>query len=225
MPTNLPDQNWTVPAGPDLADNPLAFTDFAADVLDTVVLRYPNIATRDAFNGTRAIGDISFTTGNTWYDRWTGTKWLPCTPIQAFQSADINVNNSTVLVSVPTLSVPLPTGNSHYALDAFIRYASNTTADYKCTLIGPAGSTIVFSGPALDTAAGSATGSAFFGETIAPATLGVGGTGATGILPLRASIGLGATTGSLTFQFAQNTANVSNTSTQTFSWMRVTAID
>lgn len=224
MPTNLPDQNWTVPAGPDPANNPLGFTDFAGDVLQTVLLRYPNTATRDAFNGSRVAGDLSFVTGRTWYDRWTGSKWLPAIPYSVSASADQTVNNTAVLVNSNQLILPLPVANTVYGVSVLARYSSNTTADIKFSFALPAGATAVFGGPFLDSAAGSATGSAFFGETITPAAVASGGTGTTAIVKIEASVSVGATTGNVIVQFAQNTANASNTTLNTLSYMTVSAI-
>lgn len=224
MPTNLPDQNWTVPAGPDPANNPLGFTDFAGDVLQTVILRYPNTATRDAFNGSRVAGDLSFVTGRTWYDRWTGSKWLPAIPYSVWAQADQVVNNSTTLVNSNQLILPLPTANSFYNVSVFARYSSNTTADIKFSFSLPAGAVAVVGGPLLDTAAGSATGSAFFGETITPATAGSGGSGGGIVAKVEAAVSVAGTTGNVIFQFAQNTLNASNTTLHAFSHMTVTPL-
>lgn len=224
MPTNTTNQQITLPIGTDLADNPLAFNDQVADYENRLVQRYVSNADRTARNPAPNLGEMSIVTTNTWYDRWTGSKWLPCTPYSVFAQADQLVNNSTVLVNSAQLSLPLPTANSFYAVTVFARYSSNTTADIKFSLALPAGAISVFGGPFLDTAAGSATGSSFFGETITPATAGSGGSGGGVVVKLEASVQVAATTGNVTLQFAQNTLNASNTILHAFSHMTVTAL-
>ena len=224
MPVNLPDQNWTVPIGADVADNPQAFVDFAADVQGTVVLRYPNTATRDSFDGSRVAGDISFTTGNTWYERWTGVKWLPCTSITAFKAANQIVNNSAVLVNDAELILPLPAIGSRYGFKFGLRYATNTTADIAISFAGPAGSTITFGGAGPDTSAANVFNAASnYTDTVAPASLFFGG-GVTANITVQGVVETVAATGNLTLQFAQAVANASNTIMANYSWGILDAI-
>lgn len=226
MPVNLPDQNWTVPTGTDLANNPLAFTDFAADVMGTVVLRYPNTATRDAFNGSRIAGDISFTTGSTWYDRWTGSKWIPCTPISAFKTAAQTVNNSTALVNDTALFVTLPAINTNYAIECYIAYNSTIVADIKfdfaftgtttqTTFAGPAGATTIAAGGVGD---GNWDASPF------GTVLQVGGAAGPAGCLLTGGILVSGTAGVLTLRWAQNTLDATNTQVQEGSWLKVSAM-
>lgn len=225
MPTNLPDQNWTVPAGADLADNPFAFTDFAADVLRTVVLRYPNTATRNAFNGSRVAGDISFVTGRSWYDRWNGATWVPVTPIQAFKMADQTVNNTVTLVNDTELSVPLPTDNIRYLYRCGVRYNSNTIADIKLAFALPAGAVATIYGPGIDLATASPTALSNFADVVTPGTFASGGTGSNVAITLNGGIQVAGTTGNFTLQFAQNTLNASNTSVLAFSFLQVWGVN
>jgi hypothetical protein len=226
MPTNLPDQNWTVPAGPDLADNPFAFTDYSADVIQNVILRYPNIATRDAFNGSRIAGDMSFTLGRTWYDRWTGTKWIPCTAITVAKTANQIVNNSVALVNDAALVAPLPAANTYYLVSIPVRYTSSTTADIKFSLTLPAGATGFLGGPGLTTAAAGQTGDADFEAVTIPAVRPFGGAGgATFTLTvLRATVLTAGTTGNCQLQWAQNTLDATNTTVFAQSMMKIEAI-
>ncbi len=224
MPVNLPDQGWTVPTGPDLADNPLAFADFAADVQQTVVLRYPNTATRDAFNAGRIAGDISFTAGNIWYDRWTGSKWLPCTAIKVVKINNQTVNNTAVLVNDTELVLPLPAANSRYGFRFNLRYSTNTTADIAISFSGPAGSTITFGGAGPDTSAADVFNAASnYRDVVAPASLSFGG-GATANISVQGVVAIVGTTGNLTLRFAQAVANASNTTMADFSWGSLEAL-
>lgn len=227
MPTNLPDQNWTVPTGTDLADNPTAFTDFASDVLQTVVLRYPNVATRDAFNGSRVAGDLSCTAGRTWYDRWTGSAWKPLTPLQAFKSAGQTVNNSTVLVNDTQLFINFPsvTGGCVYLIEGFISYTSNATADFKIAVAASVNITALDFAPVglATTAAGTV------GDMNAPVVSGsapaFGGAAAAAAIMLNGRLNNSTGVGDVfQIQWAQNTADPSNTTVNSGSWIRLTAL-
>jgi hypothetical protein len=217
-----------VPAGADLADNPLAFTDFAADVLATVVLRYPNVATRDAFNAGRVAGDISFTTGDTWYSRWTGTKWLPVTPLQVYKSATQTVNNSTALVNDAELVVAFPATNAistRWGFEAFVSYSSSTVADFKAAFAGTNVTGLNYAPIALATSAGGTTGDVITQGTTALGTaIQIGGSGGMAVALLTGSIVSNGSAGTLTLQWAQNTLEVSNTQVFLGSWLRLTAI-
>lgn len=226
MPTNLPDQNWTVPAGPDPADAPVGFTDFAGDVLGNVILRYPDTATRDAFNGSRVAGDISFVIGRTWYDRWTGSKWLPCTTIAKAKTANQIVNNSSVFVNDNELFLPLPVANTWYDVSTLVRYTSAQAADIKFTYTAPAGATVIMAGPGMVTVAAGQSSDADWEGITAPAARPYGGAGGVSISAYRvhATVLTGANTGTLQFQWAQNTADPSNTTLFNFSTIRMDAI-
>jgi hypothetical protein len=225
MPTNLPDQNWTVPAGLDPADAPFGFTDFAGDVLQNVILRYPNVATRDAFNGSRVAGDISFIVGRTWYDRWTGSKWIPVTPIKVAKTANQVVNNSTTLVNDLHLVAALPAANTYYHVAIIARYTSSTTADIKFSLTLPAGATGFIGGPGLTTAAAGQTADADFEAVTIPAVRPYGGAGGATftLVTLNATILTGANTGNCQLQWAQNALDATNTTIFAQSLMKIEA--
>jgi hypothetical protein len=227
VPTNLPDQNWTIPAGPDLANNPLAFNDFAADVQLTVVLRYPNVATRDAFNGGRVAGDISFTTGDTWYSRWTGTKWLPIVPLQAVKTATQTVNNSIALVNDTELTITTPATNaiaSTWIIEGGFLYTSSQVADFKLAFAGVNVVSFNYAPVALATTAVATSGDVI---TQGTGTLGtaipIGGSGGTAGIAVMGRIITSGAAATLTAQWAQNTLEASNTQMLAGSWLRLTA--
>lgn len=132
-------------------------------------------------------------------------------PVFAGRTADsAAVNNSTVLVNDPVLFWALQ-ANAVYDIRMAILYTSNATANLKWAFTFPAGCRLDFgfSGlllggvNAVDTRAAINLGS---GVTIQTA----GGT-APEALHINGTIRVGATPGNLQFQFAQNTANASNT--------------
>lgn len=225
MSANTTNQQITYPVGTDLADNPTAFLDMLADVEGRLVQRYTSDADRLARNPTPALGEMSIVTSNTWYDRWTGVKWLPCTVMSKAKVADQNVNNSTVVVNDTELFLPVPTANSRFAFRLGIRYVGNNTADIKFTFTGPAGATITFGGIGPDTAATSgANASTNFVGAIPPATLAYSGDASGAWMQIHGSLLTAAATGILQLQWAQNVANVSNTTVQAFSFIQMWAL-
>jgi hypothetical protein len=227
MSTVTTDQGIVIPVGTDGADNPQAFINQTAGLESRVVLRYASNADRTARNPAPVTGQLSIVAGNTWYDRWTGSKWLPATPYSVYASAEQIVNNSTVLVNSTFLTLPLPVANTAYGISVLLRYASTAVADFKFTFAIPAGSSLTFGGPFLDPATGGGTsGLSYYGETFPPGTAAIGGAGAgTGLIAkVEASILLAGTTGNVTLQFAQNVAEVSNTRLLNASFMTTMAI-
>jgi hypothetical protein len=189
-----------------------------------VVLRYPNTATRDAFNGSRNAGDISFTTGNTWYEQWTGAKWMPCTPIQSIKTANQSVNNSVALVNATGLVVPLPAASTSYRIDAWIPYNSSTVADIKLGFTAPALATYKFAGPGLAFNAASNIGDGEFGFASTAGTITFGGSGGDVAFRLVGTVITGVATGNLQLQFAQGFVEVSNTTILADAWLKAEAI-
>lgn len=220
MSANTTNQQITYPVGTDLADNPTAFLDMLADVEGRLVQRYTTDADRLARNPAPTTNELSIVGANTWYDRWTGAKWLPATPIQAVKTANQIISNSTAFANDLQLVVPIPTINSTYAIEATIAYLSTAVADIKFQFTVPAGSGFNFGGY------GAAVGGALTGDAnFAWATNVIyGGSGSDMIAMLQGTLIAGGTAGSLQLQWAQNTLEVSNTTVFMRSWLRLTAI-
>lgn len=226
MPTNTTNQQITIPIGTDAADGPQAFIDQTADLETRLVQRFISDADRTARNPAPTTGELSIVTTNTWYDRWTGSRWLPVTPIQVRKSATQTVNNSTVLVNDATLVLPIPAVVAQWAIEAWIFYTSNTTADFKCTFAADAAITSFgFSPFALATGAAGVTGDCTVqGSTVLGTAIAIGGAGASAGITLGGRIASSGVAGVLQFQWAQNTADASNTQVLVGSWLRLTAI-
>lgn len=226
MPIIDPDQGVPLPAGPDLADNPAAFLNFYTPVKSRLILRYTNAANRAALHAVPILNETSILDTSQWYDRWTGSKWLPATPIQAYKTASQTVNNSTALVDDAELFVTPPLINTNYAIEAYVAYNSTTVADIKfdftfagtttsSTFAGPAGATTIAAGGIGD---GNWDASSF------GTVLQVGGAnGAAGAL-ITGGLRVGATTGLLRLRWAQNTLEATNTQVLDTSWLRITAV-
>lgn len=224
MSTVTTNQGITIPVGTDAADNPQAFVDMIAGVEGRLVQRYTSNADRAARNPTPATGEMSLVAGNTWYDRYTGAKWLPCTPISSVKAADQSVNNSTTMTNVIGLVVPLPLASTSYSIEAWVPYTSSTVADLKLGFVAPAGADCRFGGPGLAFNAASNIGDGEFGFTGTGGTIVFGGSGGFVALGLRGVVIVGATTGTLQLQFAQGALEVSNTTITLGSWLKVEAI-
>lgn len=225
MPIIDPDQGVPLPAGTDLADNPAAFSNFYTPVMSRLILRYTSRANRTLLHPAPILNETSIIDGETWYERWTGAKWIPVTPIKASKGADQNVNNSTALVNATGLVVPLPAANTLYSFQIWASYMSSTVADIKFTCTIPAGATGFIGGAGLATTGGGGTGGdGEWGLVGLPNPLAFGGAAAPLVVQLAGRVQVNATTGSLQVQFAQNTLEVSNTTLFAISYMSVEAV-
>lgn len=228
MPMNTPNQQITLPVGTDILDGPLAFADQTADLETRLVQRYTSVADRTARNPAPTTGELSIVTANTFYDRWTGTKWLPITPIQAVMTAQQLVNNSTVFVNVTQLVITMPPIAATWALECWLYHASSTTADIKFTFpaVGGGGS-MSWGLMGLATTAPTSTGDMTNDATgTAGTSVAFAGIGTADFIHTLITGQVTTTGGASTvqLQFAQNLADPTNTTLFTGSWMRVTAI-
>jgi hypothetical protein len=131
------------------------------------------------------------------------------------KSADESVNNSVAMQDDNELKWPL-SANLTYTFLLFIAYDSSTVADIKIQFTLPAGATMAWHGTGLDTALayknvaniGAATASAYGGA----------GAGLGRLITVSGSVIMAATAGNLTLQWAQNTAEASNTSVRAGSY-------
>lgn len=127
------------------------------------------------------------------------------------------VSNSTTLVDVTDLTIPLTAGAA-YTLDSWIEYGAATAADIKFFLKLPSGGTGRWSGRGLEVGATATFGSHSVGTVDTATVFAVAGAGVgvgmsarlTGLIQAPVVSAAGGTL-ALTLQFAQNTANVSNT--------------
>jgi hypothetical protein len=147
-------------------------------------------------------------------------------------SADQTVNNSTTLVSATGMAFSLA-ASATYAIDGWLRYTSNPTADIKFGWSLPSG------GAGFWTLFGAMTTTApvasnervnhtdFSTVALTSALAAAGDDFSTGVIDIAArATGFITTTnaGTLQLQFAQNTADASNTILGDGSWLRVSRI-
>lgn len=156
-------------------------------------------------------------------------------PTFARVASDVTVNNTTTLVNATGLSLAVE-ASAVYALDGWIYYESNPTADIKFAWTGPASATFVVGiyGPPAGTAPVVNQERINYTDQGTFDTLGGGLSSAAGddeftgsvwpsIRPSGVAV-IGATAGTIQLQFAQNTANASNTRIKANSWLRLARI-
>jgi hypothetical protein len=146
-----------------------------------------------------------------------GTRICYCTSTTA-------VNNSTTFVDAPGLSLSVEP-NSVYAFHSVIQYQSDTTADYKYQFVMP---TDAFGSLSLwGTGTGeSAINSSIYHDAFGGfgSTAGGMGTGTVATMRLCGAWVIGGIGGTVKYQFAQNSAVGSDTSTNLYSWIQATRL-
>lgn len=133
----------------------------------------------------------------------------------ALKTSDESVNNSTTLQNDDQLALTFPDANTKWGFELYAILNSGTTPDWKGAFTVPSGATMSFSGHI--TSSGG-TGSDLNGPYTQASTLALATQGADQILRLQGLIQIGATTGVVQLQWAQNTANASNTTVKTNSY-------
>ena len=141
-----------------------------------------------------------------------------------WQESDQIVNNSTTFVSSTFLTLSVE-ANSSYKYKAFLIYDTNSTADFKHNVLLPAGAAVRH-GTWTPTATVSATNTTIAVDALDATTFASGGVALGTMMTLRPSglIAIVGTAGSVTIQFAQATANASNTTLKTGSWIELTKV-
>lgn len=220
MSTTTPDQGITRPVGGDLADVVNAMLNELTQLESRLNLRYTGVADRIARHAVGIEGEDSDLAAEDRADSYDGTNWISRTArgYYARKRRTTNaaaINNSTVLVSDATLVVPLGEANGTYPFGGRIWYDGAAAGDFKLAFTWPAGTTLakwgflvgnVTTATSVDRLVSAASGTA-----LAAAASGVG---TNTFVDFEGIITLGATTGNLQAQYAQNTADVSNLTIQ-----------
>jgi hypothetical protein len=218
MSTNTPDQQITIPVGPDLANNPLAFTDMIADVETRLVLKYTNEADRTARHTAPVEGDVTDLAAENRRDCFEGAVYYSDYTrglfTKAFRTTDAApINGSTTLVSDAVLLSALPTAGT-FMWEAMFFYDSSQTADFKVAYTWPAGAVASWGMKGLATTATATTGDGQFAVQTASGTATPVGGAAVGTRTICTTYGhivMGGTAGNLQTQYAQNTSDATNT--------------
>lgn len=128
------------------------------------------------------------------------------------------VNNSTTLVNDSTLKVSIGASRSYWFYGVVL-YNTSAVADLKLAFTVPAGASLIWAGIGyhLSTAAGVAFNYASGSGT----TMSFGGVGANTCCFILGTGTISATQGDLQLQFAQDTAEATNTVLLSGSWLKV----
>ena len=228
MSANTTDQQITYPVGTDLANNPLAFTDMLADVETRLVLKYTNVADRTARHTAPIEGDLTGLATANRYDVYDGSNYVSLEArgyhFYARRTADgTAVNNSTVLVNDAVLTGSLTTGGT-YQWEAGIFYDSAAAADIKFAFTTPtfAAGNMRWMGNGLATTAATNEGDVRIATVNASGTATqFGGIGVGTVIFCKIEGFIVATsTANLQLQMAQQTADPTNTTIRTGSYLR-----
>ena len=213
MPTPTPDQGLSLPIDADVADNPVAFTNFVANTESRLVLRYTTMADRTTRHPVGVEGQYSDLSTEGRADAFDGGGWISAAArgYAARRERLIDsgsIVSTTVLAIYAVLVVPLDQPGARYRWGGRLYYTTATTADFK----------FAFTWPALVT---NALWSVIGRDITTPTNITTEVTGTMGgaipvgglgiatyvVVDFEGSLTLGATTGNLQLQWAQNTSD------------------
>jgi hypothetical protein len=217
MTTLDPDQGITLQVGTDPANLPSAQSAEFTGLLPRMNRLYVDEADRTARMLVLSEGDLSHLSASDREEIYNGVNHISLRTRANFQSVRratdaANINNSTVLVSDATMTTVLPAVTGVFAWEDTIVYSSAQAADYKIAYTFPG--TAWWGGVGLAAAAVATTGDAQFAVTTASGTAAAYGGAAVGtrlILVVKGEVVLTGAGGNLVLQYAQQTADVSNT--------------
>jgi hypothetical protein len=143
-------------------------------------------------------------------------------PISGFKYADQNSGQSNTVLQNDTDLVLAFAAAGTYIFDGMIIYSASTAADYQATFAAITSATLTLWAPGIYTGTG---GGSFVQPAIPLAfatTISAGGQGTAQnqSFSLQGAVVMGATAGTLQYQFAQNNSDASNCNTRAGSWLR-----
>lgn len=218
MTTLTPNQGIVQQVGTDPANLPTAQTAWLGGEENRLAQRYTNEADRTARNAAPNEGEISHLAAEDREEQFNGVSWISGFTRANFQMVRrttnaANINNSTVLVSDPTIVTTFPAVTGVYKWRDVIYYSSSQAGDYKVGYLFTAG-TVIWGGIGLATGAAGTTGDGQWAvQTVSDTTSAYGGAavGTTLILIVEGEISLTGTGTNLTLRYAQQTADATNT--------------
>jgi hypothetical protein len=147
---------------------------------------------------------------------------LGVTPLFVRKTADEIVNNSSTLQDDDHLTLSI-SANATYVVEAMFIYDGTTTADVKLSWVGPSGATLDWVRGGLDSGAAAAAGSMNQGYQSISGTpsLGTIGIGTKMAATPKGLLKTSSTAGTFKLQWAQNTADPTNTTMYTNSWLQL----
>lgn len=139
-------------------------------------------------------------------------------------TADLTANNTTAYVD-SALAIPASAGRT-YAIEGLLVITSTTVADAKVRLTGPTGATARLAGTRVVLGVAGSQGDIDVAAAAISSEYGIGAAGigtAIGV-PISGRLSTADAAGTLTLQWAQYTAEVSNTTLVQGSWMKITPL-
>lgn len=217
MTTTTPNQGIVQQQGTDPGNLPTAQTAWLGGEENRLVQRYTNEADRTARNAAPNEGEVSHLAAEDRYEGFNNVNWISLRTRSMFQSVRrttdaANINNSTVLVNDPTLVTVLPAVTGIYRFRDVIIYSSSQAGDYKVAYTFPG--TAWWGGVGLAAAAVATTGDGQFAVQTGSGTSTPYGGAAVGtrlILIVEGEVTLTGAGGNLQLQYAQQTADATNT--------------
>lgn len=144
-------------------------------------------------------------------------------PLLVVKTVDETVNNSAVLQNDNELLLPV-LANATYLLDMYLIYSTGDTPDFQIQISVPSGATKSWTPRGLGVLV-----TTFYGDQQSTAArtlpLSLGGGGGGGLelsANVQGIVRVGSTAGNVQLQWAQNSANASDTKVYADSWMRLT---
>lgn len=221
MPIVTPDQGLSLPVDADVADNPVAFSNFVAGVEPRLVRLYTNEADRTARQLVVAENEISALSTEDRVDIWNGTANISLYSRSLYtimrKTADqILTPSSTVLQNVTGMSMAVPgIVGANFMFRGKFFYDASATADIKFAFTFPVagGATMRWGGIGAATAGGSSGDATFGTQTGSGSAIAYGGGGVATfmIVLIEGEITMGTNAGTLQLQAAQNTSDASVT--------------
>lgn len=189
-----------------------------ANVRDQVVTPFASASARDSAITSPTEGMICYLQDSNLICTYDGAAWVIWPWAQYKKKAsDQTVNNTATLANDSDLSFPV-LANAVYELRMLLLYNSGTTPDIKFAWSIPAGLAMTWVVTGFDT-----TGVLIFGNIDAEgSTRALGGTGGNVAAQVTGVVNVGVNSGTLTLQWAQNTATVANTAVKAGSWGSLT---
>lgn len=147
-------------------------------------------------------------------------------PLIALKAADTSRSSNVTTSPDPELQVTV-LASTTYLVEMFIAYVADATMDFQCDYSAPSGASGIMSpwGPDLSATSGSTTTTI---RTVADASVtsarGVGGSDGSIILTARpvGTLITGASGGTFSFDWAQNTSSATAATVKAGSWIKLT---
>lgn len=225
MPVNSANQGIPEQQGADPANLPSAQVSWDGVMENRLFQRYTNEADRTARNPAPNENEASALAAEDRVDIFNSANWISLARranfFYAYRTADsAAINNSTVLVSDATLTCPLPATGT-YAYDGTLYYDSSTAADVKIAMAYPAGfAAAKFAAYGADPT--TTTNFKVFVTTASASSGSFGGFGVGTIVILKfEGIVTSGGAGNMVVQYAQQTADPTNTTIRAGSFLRV----